>query len=59
MIYDLAHEFRVLDVRRFAAALTYAELVEWARYLHARRQPDQQWIRDPARSAAMSAMLYG
>ena len=59
MIYDLAHEFRELDVRRVAAAVTVAELREWRRYFDARSAPDKGWIRDGDQAAAMSAFYYG
>ena len=47
-------------MRRLAAAITYAELVAWARYLAARNAPDERpWLRDADQIEAAVAMIYG
>jgi hypothetical protein len=49
-----------VDVRRLAAAITYAELVAWACYLRARNAPaERPWIRDADQIEAMAVMAYG
>ena len=48
-----------VDVRRLVAAITYAELLAWARYLHARAEPDRPWLRDPDQIEKAAAMRYG
>lgn len=48
-----------IDVRRLMSAITYAELVAWARYLQAKDAPAKAWIRDPDQIERMAAMIYG
>ena len=48
-----------IDVRRLVAAITYAELLAWARYLHARNEPARPWIRDADQIEQMAALIYG
>jgi len=48
-----------VDVRRLVAAITYAELLAWARYLHARAEPARPWVRDADEIEKMAAVRYG
>lgn len=48
-----------IDVRRLVAAITYADLLLWARYLQARNAPARPWLRDPAQIEQMAALIYG
>lgn len=48
-----------IDVRRLVAAITYAELLAWARYFHARNEPARPWLRDPAEIEKAAALRYG
>ena len=48
-----------LDVRRLVAAITYADLPAWARYLHARNAPPRPWIRDADQIEQMASVIYG
>ncbi len=46
-------------MRRLVAAITYAELLAWSRYLNARNAPARPWIRDADQIERMTIMAYG
>ena len=46
-------------MRRLVAAITYAELVAWARYFHARNAPARPWLRDAEQIEQIAALIYG